>query len=110
MKFEEEGIHLFDVPSLIPLNINKINKNLKYLAFVFNFNLKREEKKIYEEAQERGYTCFIIENLNSAEICANFVYNLNQIGEIVLIHTNNFLLFQLVGPRSFVYYEKKKKF
>ncbi len=103
-----EGIHLFDIPSLLPdFNLKKISKDIKYLAIIFNSDMNKEEKKIFDFAKKMGYAYFSFENLNSKQVCANIAYNLNQRGEFVYIWTNDFLLFQIAGPRTNIFYQKE---
>lgn len=104
------GINLLDIPSLLPeFDLKNIDKNINFLGMVFNWEMGKEEEKIFSKAKGRGFSCFRIENLNSSEVCANLAYNLNQIGEFVFIWTNDSLLFQVIGPRTNIYFYKEKK-
>lgn len=104
------AILLFDVPSLLPdFNLKKIDKKINYLGLVFNSNMTKEEEKFFIKAIKSGFSCFGIDNLKSAEVCANLAYNLNQIGEFVFVYTNDFLLFQITGPRTNIFFHKKNK-
>jgi 5'-3' exonuclease len=108
MNYSYEGVHLFDIPSLVPdFNLKKINEKIKYIGFVFNSIQSSIEKKIFDLAKKIGYACFTFENLNSNQICANLAYNLNQIGEFVCIWTNDPLLFQVAGPRINIFFQRE---
>lgn len=111
MILDPSAVHLFDVPSLLPeFDIKEIERNLKYVGLVFQEKPGRHEKKIITDAKRAGIACFLVENLNSAQLCANLVYNLNQIGEFVYVFTNEILLFQIIGPRTTIYFKKEGKF
>lgn len=110
MKKEFSEVFLFDVPSLLPkFDLRKIDKKIKYLGLIFNFNIKKNEEKIFKEAKRYGFACLSIENMSSSIACANLTYNLNQIGEFVCIWTNNILMFQLAGPRTTIHFYKKNR-
>lgn len=110
MNFNYSGIFLFDIPSLLPdFSLKKIDKKIKFLGLVFNWKKEKEEKKIFNEARKEGFSCFEVENLKSVEVCVNLSYNLNQIGEFLYIFTNDFLLLQIVGPRTNIHLYKKNK-
>lgn len=110
MREEFKEIFLFDVPSLLPkFSLKKIDRKIKYLGLIFNFNMEKEEEKIFKEAKKSGFACFNIENMNSSMTCANLAYNLNQIGEFVCIWTNNILIFQVAGARTKIHFYKKNK-
>lgn len=110
MNFHYSGIFVFDLPSILPkFTFKEIDKKINFLGLVFNWEMEEEEEKFFNEAKNRGFPCFRIENLSSTQSCANIAYNLNRIGEFVYLWTNDITLLQMIGPRTYVYYYKKYK-